>query len=63
MTWIWIIAVLIIIVIGFGLWVMCAAGPKDSLDYQIECLKKEYAKQKRKHEITVRDNYPNKRIR
>lgn len=45
-VWI-IIGVLVILGIIFMLWCTCAAGPKDSLDYQLDCLRKEYAKKQR----------------
>lgn len=47
----WILCVLGVIVLfafGFMIWCLCAAGPKDTLDHQLECLKAEYAKQQRK---------------
>ena len=47
MVWVWIIGILVALVICFGLWAACAASPKDPLDYQLECLRKEYAKKQR----------------
>ena len=57
----WILIVLGVIVIFafvFMIWTLCAAGPKDSLDYQLECLKQEYAKQQRnKTRVKVDNNF------
>ena len=40
--------VIVLFSFGFMLWTICAAGPKDTLDHQLECLRQEYAKQQRK---------------
>ena len=43
-----VLGVILLIAFVFMIWTICAAGPKDSLDHQMECLKQEYAKQQRK---------------
>lgn len=53
-----ILVVVVIFAFGFMLWTICAAGPKDTLDYQMECLRKEYAqKQRNKTRVKVDDNF------
>ena len=50
-----ILVIIVIFAFGFMLWTICAAGPKDTLDYQLECLKQEYAKKER-NKIRVKTN-------
>lgn len=53
-----ILGVIVFFAFGFMIWCLCAAGPKDTLDHQLECLKKEYAKQQRKKiRVKVDDRY------
>lgn len=59
--WVWLIIILLALLFAFGLWAICAANATDNRDDQIEWLKQEYLRQKRKHEITVRDSRPRKR--
>ena len=62
MSWVWWI-VIAILLIGFlwMLWSLCAANHVDDREDQIEWLRQEYARQKRKHEITFRESKPKSR--